>query len=106
MMIGARDVAFPKLNLLSWYLFMIGGLFALHAIIVGGVDTGWTFYTPLQQRLFEHARLEMAAGNFHRRLRFHSHRAEFHHHHPKNARARHDLVSAAAVSSGPSIPPA
>src|SRR5216110_1840456 len=46
MMIGARDVAFPKLNLLSWYLFMLGGLFALYAIIVGGVDTGWTFYTP------------------------------------------------------------
>src|SRR5215475_12940629 len=46
LMIGARDVAFPKLNLLSWYLFMAGGLFALHAILIGGVDTGWTFYTP------------------------------------------------------------
>src|SRR4029078_311712 len=46
MMIGARDVAFPKLNLLSWYLFMAGGLLALCAIIFGGVDTGWTFYTP------------------------------------------------------------
>jgi cytochrome c oxidase subunit 1 len=46
MMIGARDVAFPKLNLLSWYLFNIGGLCALYAVICGGVDTGWTFYTP------------------------------------------------------------
>ncbi|MEX2381705.1 MAG: cbb3-type cytochrome c oxidase subunit I [Opitutales bacterium] len=46
MMIGARDVAFPRLNLMSWYLFMFGGLFALYAIIAGGVDTGWTFYTP------------------------------------------------------------
>jgi cytochrome c oxidase subunit 1 len=46
MMIGARDVAFPKLNLLSWYLFNIGGLCALCAVICGGVDTGWTFYTP------------------------------------------------------------
>jgi cytochrome c oxidase subunit 1 len=46
MMIGARDLAFPKLNLLSWYLFMIGGVFALWAIVAGGVDTGWTFYTP------------------------------------------------------------
>ncbi|HEY0456338.1 MAG TPA: cbb3-type cytochrome c oxidase subunit I, partial [Verrucomicrobiae bacterium] len=46
MMIGARDVAFPKLNLLSWYLFMTGGACALYAIIKGGVDTGWTFYTP------------------------------------------------------------
>src|SRR5437588_4955604 len=46
MMIGARDVAFPKLNLLSWYLFNGGGLLALYSIVVGGVDTGWTFYTP------------------------------------------------------------
>lgn len=46
LMIGARDVAFPKLNLASWYLFMTGGVFALWAIIRGGVDTGWTFYTP------------------------------------------------------------
>src|SRR3954447_2335564 len=38
MMIGARDVAFPKLNLLSWYLFMSGGLLALGAILFGGVD--------------------------------------------------------------------
>ncbi|HEX6961507.1 MAG TPA: cbb3-type cytochrome c oxidase subunit I [Lacipirellula sp.] len=45
-MIGARDMAFPKLNLMSWYLFMIGGLFTLYVTIVGGVDTGWTFYTP------------------------------------------------------------
>ena len=46
LMIGARDLAFPKLNLLSWYLFMIGGLFTLWATVAGGVDTGWTFYTP------------------------------------------------------------
>jgi cytochrome c oxidase subunit 1 len=46
MMIGARDLAFPKLNLLSWYLFMIGGLFTTWVMLVGGVDTGWTFYTP------------------------------------------------------------
>ncbi len=47
MMIGARDLAFPKLNLLSWYLFNIGGLFTFLALIVGGVETGWTFYAPL-----------------------------------------------------------
>jgi cytochrome c oxidase subunit 1 len=46
LMIGARDLAFPRLNLLSWYLFVIGGVFALWAIVAGGVDTGWTFYTP------------------------------------------------------------
>ena len=47
LMIGARDVAFPRLNLASWYLFIAGGACALYAIIAGGVDTGWTFYTPL-----------------------------------------------------------
>lgn len=46
LMIGARDVAFPKLNLASWYLFITGAVVALWAIIHGGVDTGWTFYTP------------------------------------------------------------
>jgi cytochrome c oxidase subunit 1 len=45
-MIGARDLAFPKLNLLSWYLLVVGGLFSLYAMLAGGVDTGWTFYTP------------------------------------------------------------
>ena len=46
LMIGARDLAFPKLNLASWYVFMIGGILALYAIVAGGGDTGWTFYTP------------------------------------------------------------
>jgi cytochrome c oxidase subunit I len=47
LMIGARDLAFPKINLLSWYLFMLGGVIALYALFAGGVDTGWTFYAPL-----------------------------------------------------------
>jgi len=46
LMIGARDLAFPRLNLLSWYIFMTGGVFTLIALVAGGVDTGWTFYTP------------------------------------------------------------
>src|SRR6202049_68121 len=45
-MIGARDVACPKLNLMSLYLFITGSTFALYAVLTGGVDTGWTFYTP------------------------------------------------------------
>ncbi len=45
-MIGAKDLAFPKLNLLSWYLYMIGGVLTLYAMVAGGLDTGWTFYTP------------------------------------------------------------
>lgn len=47
MMLGAKDLAFPKINLLSWYLFVIGGLLTLVALVFGGVDTGWTFTTPL-----------------------------------------------------------
>jgi cytochrome c oxidase subunit 1 len=47
LMIGARDLAFPRINLLSWYVFMAGGLLILYSVIAGGVDTGWTFYTPL-----------------------------------------------------------
>jgi cytochrome c oxidase subunit 1 len=47
LMIGARDLAFPRLNLASWYLYVGGALFTLAALFAGGVDTGWTFYTPL-----------------------------------------------------------
>jgi len=45
-MIGAKDLAFPKINLLSYYIYAVGGIFVLSAIAMGGVDTGWTFYTP------------------------------------------------------------
>jgi cytochrome c oxidase subunit 1 len=47
LMIGARDLAFPRVNLLSWYLLVAGGILMLHCMLTGGVDTGWTFYTPL-----------------------------------------------------------
>nr|MBA3912932.1 cbb3-type cytochrome c oxidase subunit I [Terriglobales bacterium] len=46
MMIGAKDLAFPRINLLSWYLYILGGAVFIHAMMLGGVDTGWTFYTP------------------------------------------------------------
>ena len=45
-MIGAKDVAFPRLNLMSFYIYVIGAVFAVYSIVVGAVDTGWTFYTP------------------------------------------------------------
>jgi cytochrome c oxidase subunit 1 len=45
-MIGAKDLAFPRINLISWYLFIIGGTLMVYTILNGGVDTGWTFYTP------------------------------------------------------------
>jgi cytochrome c oxidase subunit 1 len=46
MMIGARDLAFPRLNLASWYVYVLGGFLTLAALLAGGVDTGWTFYAP------------------------------------------------------------
>jgi len=45
-MIGAKDLAFPRLNLLSWYIFVAGALFTMADLVIGGVDTGWTFYAP------------------------------------------------------------
>ncbi len=45
-MIGAKDLAFPRLNLLSWYVFVSGALFTVADLVIGGVDTGWTFYAP------------------------------------------------------------
>jgi cytochrome c oxidase subunit 1 len=44
--IGAKDVAFPRLNLASWYVYMAGAVLTVMALLYGGVDTGWTFYTP------------------------------------------------------------
>jgi len=46
LMIGAKDLAFPKLNLLSWYIYLAGAIFTIWALLNGGIDTGWTFYTP------------------------------------------------------------
>src|SRR6476620_6396940 len=45
-MIGAKDLALPRINLLSLYIYWIGGALTLWALMQGGVDTGWTFYTP------------------------------------------------------------
>jgi len=46
LMLGAKDVAFPRLNLMSYYFYVFGMLFALASLVLGAVDTGWTFYTP------------------------------------------------------------
>jgi cytochrome c oxidase subunit I len=52
-MIGAKDLAFPRINLLSWYLLAIGGCLMIYTILSGGVDTGWTFYTPLSTHFLD-----------------------------------------------------
>ena len=64
MMIGARDLAFPRINLLSWYIFITGGLFTLYSVIAGGVDTGWTFYTPLSTNFLNTHVMAAALGVF------------------------------------------
>ncbi|HEV2617423.1 MAG TPA: cytochrome c oxidase subunit I [Candidatus Acidoferrales bacterium] len=64
LMIGAKDVAFPKLNLLSWYIYVIGSLFTLYCVIFGGVDTGWTFYTPFSSMYSNTHVLAAALGIF------------------------------------------
>jgi cytochrome c oxidase subunit 1 len=64
MMVGARDMAFPRLNLLSWYIYTLGGLFTMVAVIAGGVDTGWTFYTPYSTLFANSAVLAAATGVF------------------------------------------
>jgi cytochrome c oxidase subunit I len=50
LMIGAKDLAFPRLNLASWYIFMFGAVLGTFAMLAGGTDTGWTFYTPLSPK--------------------------------------------------------
>src|SRR3981081_412235 len=46
LMIGAKDLAFPRINLLSWYIYLLGGIVTIWALLAGGIDTGWTFYAP------------------------------------------------------------
>ena len=64
MMIGARDLAFPKLNLLSWYITLAAGLFEVCVLIGGGVDTGWTFYTPFSSMFSKTMVVPAAVGMF------------------------------------------
>ena len=64
LMLGTRDLAFPRLNLASWYVFVLGGLFTLWAVVAGGVDTGWTFYTPYSSTYANTHVMAVAAGIF------------------------------------------
>ena len=64
LMIGASDVAFPRLNLLSWYLYVIAAAFTIYVSITGGVDTGWTFYPPFSTNYSNTYVVAAAAGVF------------------------------------------
>jgi len=64
LMLGAKDLAFPRLNLLSWYLFVASGLIVLAGLIGGSVDTGWTFYEPLSSGYASGALVVVLLGIF------------------------------------------
>ena len=64
LMIGAPDLAFPRLNLFSWYLTIAAGALTVYALVAGGVDTGWTFYTPYSTMFSNSHVLAAAAGVF------------------------------------------
>jgi cytochrome c oxidase subunit 1 len=63
-MVGAKDLAFPRINLLSWYIYVVGGIFTLYAMAAGGVDTGWTFYTPYSSAASNTSVIPTALGVF------------------------------------------
>jgi len=62
LMLGARDLAFPRLNLTSFYIYVLGASFTLAAAVLGGVDTGWTFYTPYSSTYSNTHVITMAVG--------------------------------------------
>ena len=64
LMIGTDDLQYPRLNLASWYLFMAGAALTLFALVRGGVDTGWTFYTPYSSTYTNSHVILMATGIF------------------------------------------
>ncbi len=96
-MIGAKDLAFPKLNLASWYIYMIGATFTTYAIVTGGLDTGWTFYTPFSTASSTTNVIPAALGHLHHRVLVDPDGPQLHRHDPQDAGSGHDVVPAAAV---------
>src|SRR4026208_768126 len=64
MMIGAKDLAFPRINLLSWYIYLLGGIITIYALLAGGIDTGWTFYVPYSTTFSNSYVIATGAGIF------------------------------------------
>ena len=100
LMIGARDLAFPRLNLLSWYIYMLGGV--VHALGRRHRRRGHRLDVlhAVQQHLLQHQRHPRCARHLHHRLFVDPHRPQLHRHHPPHARTRADLVPPAAVHLG------
>ena len=87
LMLGAKDVAFPRLNLTSWWFWLIGMVLFLVAILAGGLDTGWTFYTPYSTDPISgvHGVIPRHRRRVHSRLQLDLHRPQLHRHHPQAA---------------------
>ena len=100
MMIGAKDLAFPRINLLSWYIYLLGGLITIYALLAGGVDTGWTFYAPYSTTFSNSYVVATGAGSIHQRLLINSDGAKLYRHDSHDACSRHDLVPAATLHLG------
>ena len=79
LMLGAKDVAFPRLNLASVYIYVAGSALTLFGMLRSGADTGWTFYTPYSTHL-AHGGDTHPAGGLRHRVLHHHHGAELHHH--------------------------
>ena len=92
-LIGAKDVAFPRLNLLSWYLFVLGGLLAILSILLpgGSADTGWTFYIPYSVRSGTNVVL-CSNGGFCLGIFFYTYGVKFCNHCTQNACSGNGLV--------------
>ena len=91
-MIGAKDLAFPKINLLSWYLYLIGGTLTLAALVLGRCGYGLDVYDSAFDALPEHSRGDGRDGNLHRRVQLYLYRTELHRNHSPDARAGYDMV--------------
>ncbi len=96
-MIGAKDLALPKINLLSWYLYVAGGITVLYTMIIGRRRYGLDLHHAALDSLSQHQCAEHRYRCLHRWIQFHLYRPELHRHHPQDARPGHDLVPAAAV---------
>jgi hypothetical protein len=98
-MLGAKDVAFPRLNLMSFYIYVVGAVFCLFSIVSGAVDTGWTFYTPYSTTSSSSV-VSMTLGVFILGFSSHPHGAQLHRHGPQAPRPRHALAPSAPLHLG------
>ena len=97
MMVGAKDLALPKINLLSWYLYIVAGIMMHLHHGRRRRGHGLDLHHPALHALREHPRDHHRPGDLRRRIQLHLYRAQLHRHHPQDALPGHDLVPAAAV---------